>query len=50
MKRDYFAKFANEMGQKKVKFHHDDGGVWISLPEDENSRNRAEKKNVVKDS
>ena len=36
-KRDYFARFASEMGEETVKFHSDGGGVWISLPVDGNS-------------
>ena len=43
MKRDYFAKYANEMGEETVKFRNHDGGVWISLPEDVNSRQRVVK-------
>ena len=34
MKRDYFAKFADEMGNQTVRFRNDDGGAWISVPED----------------
>ena len=37
MKRDYFAKFADEMGNQTVKFQNEDDGVWISMPEDANA-------------